>query len=58
MKVKIEFEVPTDGDDPDMNGYNIRTIIYELSMRFKQGRIPTKVLDFNGNSIGKIEVEE
>lgn len=58
MKVKIKFEVPDDDNDPDMDGYNVRTIIYELAKRIRRGYMPSLVLDGNGNSIGQIEVSD
>ncbi len=58
MKIKKLVITIDNFENDDMLGYSNEVIartLHELAKRFKGGFEPTKVLDTNGQSVGKVE---
>ena len=58
-KVTITINTTNDafGDIPDLAQYELARIINKLAIDIADGREPEKLLDINGNKVGKVVYE-
>ena len=58
-RVTITIKTTNDafGDIPDLAQYELARIINKLAIDIADGREPEKLLDINGNEVGKVVYE-
>lgn len=58
-KITITIKTTNDafGDIPDLAQYELARIINKLAIDIADGREPEKLLDINGNKVGKVVYE-
>ena len=58
-RVTITINTTNDafGDTPDLVQYELARIINKLAIDIADGREPEKLLDINGNKVGKVVYE-
>ena len=58
-RVTITINTTNDafGDIPELANYELARIINELAKNIADGREPEKLLDINGNKVGKVVYE-